>query len=176
MRYKDIMDLNYNQIKSRGSKFEKKSLRTLIDVAKKRYNRLTSSGVLSPALNMFNDEGLSRAIGSTRGISENERRIRFFMLKKFLKAETSTVRGAREYTNLIEDMTGIKYDKNTYKNIFELVRYIERNHSVFYYLYGSDNVIRTVSNVIMEGKVNDLLHDLDMGISVEAIGEKYGIL
>lgn len=77
-----------------GSKGLKKVLNRLVSTANKRIRRLEQYDKVSPALASLHRK---RKYFSTKGLSYNQLETEFKAVKNFLQAETSTIKGFKEY-------------------------------------------------------------------------------
>lgn len=88
---------------------DRKEIRRLVSMANKRINRLKKSGLEdSPALTRFVPD---RGKFSIKGLKGNELRTEVAALRKFLQAQTSTIRGYDRVLKGVAKSTGIKFNR-----------------------------------------------------------------
>ena len=88
---------------------DRKEITRLVSIANRRIKRLQGSGLAdAPALTRFVPE---RGRFSIKGLKGNELRTEVGRLRKFLEAQTSTVRGYDRVLKGVAKSTGIKFDR-----------------------------------------------------------------
>lgn len=103
MAVREILDIDISDV----NKFNEKTLRAAVQVlssaANKRVRRIKAAGVISPAVRAVEQHGNFTSKGKNR----NQLLSEFVRAVNFLQAETSTVRGARKFTDKIRKNIGM---------------------------------------------------------------------
>lgn len=105
---KELMQLDFNTFNSMTKNELKAAVRTAADVAAKRLNRIKDKGLSTPASRAFEDSG---GKVSVKGKDINALRSELARTLDFLKAETSTISGYRDFkadvVDAIKDKGGV---------------------------------------------------------------------
>lgn len=103
MTVRELLDIDISDV----SKFNEKTLRaavqTLSSTANKRVRRINAAGVVSPAVRAIEQHGNFTPKGKNR----NQLLSEFVRVVNFLQSETSTVAGARKFTDKIRQNLGM---------------------------------------------------------------------
>ena len=103
MTVRELLDIDISDV----NKFNEKTLRAAVQVlssaANKRVRRINATGVISPAVRAVEQHGNF----TPKGKSRNQLLSEFVRAVNFLQSETSTVRGARKFTDKIRKNLGM---------------------------------------------------------------------
>lgn len=103
MTVREILDIDISDVNKFNEKTLRAAVQTLSDAANKRVRRINNAGVVSPAVRAAEQQGKFTPKGKNR----NQLLSEFVRAVNFLQSETSTVRGARKFTDKIRKNLGM---------------------------------------------------------------------
>lgn len=103
MAVRELLDIDITDVNKFNEKTLRAAVQTLSDAANKRVRRINAAGVISPAVRAVEQHGNFTPKGKNR----NQLLSEFVRAVNFLQAETSTVAGARKFTDNIRKNLGL---------------------------------------------------------------------
>ena len=103
MTVREIIDIDISDINKFNEKTLRAAVRTLSSAANKRVRSINAAGIISPAVRAVEQHGNFTPKGKNR----NQLLSEFVRAVNFLKSETSTVAGARKFTDNIRKNLGL---------------------------------------------------------------------
>ena len=103
MTVRELLDIDISDVNKFNEKTLRAAVQTLSSAANKRVLRINAAGVISPAVRTVEQHGKF----TPKGKSRNQLLSEFVRAVNFLQAETSTVRGARKFTDNIRKNLGL---------------------------------------------------------------------
>lgn len=122
MAIKDSYDEKkfYNEALDFTTKEARKEANKLFSKLNKRIDRIKSEGVLSPAINALEQKGITRF--SSAGKNSEDLSKEWAIAYNFDSLETSTLSGARNFTEHLKELLNGKTDDSDYvSDVFELM-------------------------------------------------------
>lgn len=144
---KTVWSISFDIVNKQTRKEMYKEAKKAIDAANKRIKRLESSGLFSPALESVKKHGNF----STKGLNRNQLLREYAKAVEFMNMKTSTVTGAKVYEKQIAMKLSNKAKNLTIdqkKLLFKAVRRTMEANPSLSELYGSDRLIRFVSDEV----------------------------
>ena len=103
MTVRELLDIDISDVNKFNEKTLRAAVQTLSSAANKRVRRINAAGVISPAVRAVEQQGNFTPKGKTR----NQLLSEFVRAVNFLQSETSTVKGARKFTDNIRKNLGL---------------------------------------------------------------------
>ena len=103
MTVRELLDIDISDVNKFNEKTLRAAVQTLSDAANKRVRRINAAGVISPAVRAVEQHGKF----TPKGKSRNQLLSEFVRTVNFLQSETSTVAGARKFTDKIRKNLGL---------------------------------------------------------------------
>lgn len=103
MTVRELLDIDITDVNKFNEKTLRAAVQTLSDAANKRVRRINNAGVISPAVRAVEQHGNF----TPRGKNRNQLLSEFVRAVNFLQSETSTVAGARKFTDNIRKNLGL---------------------------------------------------------------------
>ena len=103
MTVREILDIDISDVNRFSEKTLRAAVQTLSSAANKRVRRINAAGVISPAVRATEQHGKF----TPKGKSRNQLLSEFVRAVNFLRSETSTVKGARKFTDNIRKNLGL---------------------------------------------------------------------
>lgn len=103
MTVRELLDIDITDVNKFNEKTLRAAVQTLSDAANKRVRSINASGVISPAARAVEQHGKFTPKGKNR----NQLLSEFVRAVNFLQSETSTVAGARNFTDKIRKNLGL---------------------------------------------------------------------
>jgi len=133
--------------------------RRLVSMANKRLKRLEEANLInSPAYKKWIEDGKQKF--SVKGKSTEEVKQEIARMEKFLKMETSTVKGAKEYFKNVAKEVGIKSFKDFTDLQEKLNTFFEITAKVKDYLYNSEEALVAVGYQKVWEVVSDYIEEV----------------
>lgn len=156
MNYVDLRDIN-----KMTEKQLRQSVRTLADVANKRVKALSKAynktGLPSPALQSIS-YGDSPHHFSTKGKSKEDLAREFIKARNFLQGKTSTVTGAKEYTEATKKRLGnANLTNEEVSKIFKI--YDELQNEIVTRHKGTQPTQEEIAVLVAEGRSSEEIRD-----------------
>lgn len=103
MNVRELLDIDISDVNKFNEKTLRAAVQTLSDAANKRVRHINAAGVISPAVRAVEQHGNF----TPKGKSRNQLLSEFVRAVNFLQSETSTVAGARKFTDKIRKNLGM---------------------------------------------------------------------
>lgn len=103
MTVRELLDIDISDVNKFNEKTLRAAVQTLSSTANKRVRRINNAGVVSPAVRAAEQQGKFTPKGKNR----NQLLSEFVRTVNFLQSETSTVKGARKFTDKIRKNLGM---------------------------------------------------------------------
>ena len=103
MTVRELLDIDITDVNKFNEKTLRAAVQTLSSAANKRVRRINAAGVISPAVRAVEQHGNFTPKGKNR----NQLLSEFVRAVNFLQSETSTVAGARKFTDNIRKNLGL---------------------------------------------------------------------
>lgn len=133
--------------------------RRLVSMANKRLRRLEQQNLInSPAYKKWVEDGKQKF--SVKGKSMEEVKQEIARMEKFLKMETSTVKGAKEYFKNVAKEVGIKSFKDFTDLQRKLNTFFEITAKVKEYLYNTEEVLVAIGYEKVWEVVSDYIEEV----------------
>lgn len=145
---KTVWSIDFDIVNRQSRKEMYKEAKKAIDAANKRIKRLEASGMFSPALEAAKNH---RGKFSTKGLNRNQLLREYAKAVEFMNMKTSTVTGTKVYETQIAMKLSNKAKNLTIdqkKVLFKAVRRTMEANPALSELYGSDRLIRFVSDEV----------------------------
>lgn len=145
---KTVWSISFDIVNKQTRKEMYKDAKKAIDAANKRIKRLEASGMFSPALEAVKNHG---GKFSTKGLNRNQLLREYAKAVEFMNMKTSTVTGTKVYEAQIAMKLSNKAKNLTIdqkKVLFKAVRRTMEANPALSELYGSDRLIRFVSDEV----------------------------
>lgn len=145
---KTVWSISFDIVNKQTRKEMYNDAKKAIDAANKRIKRLEASGMFSPALESVKQHG---GKFSTKGLNRNQLLREYAKAVEFMNMKTSTVTGTKVYERQIAMKLSNKAKNLTIdqkKVLFKAVRRTMEANPTLSELYGSDRLIRFVSDEV----------------------------
>ena len=103
MTVRELLDIDISDVNKFNEKTLRAAVQTLSNAANNRVHRINNAGVVSPAVRATEQQGKFTPKGKNR----NQLLSEFVRTVNFLQSETSTVAGARKFTDKIRKNLGL---------------------------------------------------------------------
>ena len=103
MTVRELLDIDITDVNKFNEKTLRAALQVLSSAANKRVRRINAAGVISPAVRAVEQHGKF----TPKGKSRNQLLSEFVRAVNFLQSETSTVAGARKFTDKMRKNLGL---------------------------------------------------------------------
>ena len=103
MTVRELLDIDISDVNKFNEKTLRAAVQTLSSAVNKRVRRINAAGVISPAVRAVEQHGKF----TPKGKSRNQLLSEFVRAVNFLQSETSTVAGARKFTDKMRKNLGL---------------------------------------------------------------------
>lgn len=155
MTISDLTSLNYKDFKNMNAYERKQVMRDMKRNVKRRLNRLKEKGIVSIASYKLTDDVISAMLDTSNEYIANRN---FLQAQKFLRSQTSTVRGHNKWLNNQIKATGVKeianLNRDELSEMFRIVESLrERNPAFFQSFYDSTQAVAAVEELYTQNKL-----------------------
>lgn len=158
---KQLTDISTEDFIKMSKKERAAAVTQLISAANKRVKRLEAVSKKSPALTILKKENIKKF--SSKGLSNQGLTKEFVLLKRFLRAKTSTVKGFKSFTKEYEEKTGMIWGSNISDLYWDVYNEAKNIHPTLFTNYSSEQVQDNLEIVIKSAEtydITELVNDL----------------
>ena len=153
MTIKDLLDMDIRKLNKLTRAELSKIVTQLGSAANKRYKRLNSKNMKTPAIKALKKSGGKISV---RGKNINQLRSEYIRATNFLRAKTSTISGAKKVVKMFEKRIGGKLTVDQVKTFWNVYNRIAEYDPYFLRLYGSTNMQRFIRDEIIQEDAKEI--------------------